>query len=88
MKIIFLEIFKEYPQTWNYMPHSRWLRAKLQILCGKLIGHEGSKTEWGYGGGDFVDNNCRWCDFVLKVPKNRHTASREFNELMRGFKND
>ena len=26
-------------------------------------------TEWGYGGGKFVDRNCRWCDQPIKVPK-------------------
>ncbi len=34
-----------------------------------MTGHEISKTEWGYGGGLFVDRNCRWCDKVIKVPK-------------------
>ncbi len=79
------EWMREYPQTWYYMPRNRWLRGKLQALCGKFIGHEGSKTEWGYGGGDFVDNNCRWCDFVVKVPKNQHDGGKEFNYLMRNF---
>lgn len=47
---------------------SYWLRPFLLWLCSKLTGHEPSKTEWGYGGGRFVDRNCRWCDKLLKVP--------------------
>jgi len=38
-------------------------------LCGFLTGHELSETEWGYGGGRFVDRNCRWCDLLIQVPK-------------------
>jgi len=67
---------KDYPQTWYYMPR-RWtkkmkrakLRLFLEFLCGILGGHELSKTEWGYGGGDTADRHCRWCDKVIVVPK-------------------
>lgn len=45
-----------------------WLRPLLQWFCGLVTGHEPSKTEWGYGGGKFVDRNCRWCDYRIKVP--------------------
>ena len=71
----------EYPQLWYCMPR-RWKRDKegnilrraiprliLEKLCGWLTGHELSKSEWGYGGGKFVDHHCRWCDKVIKVPK-------------------
>lgn len=70
-----------YPQLWYCMPRY-WvrdskgapvrrakLRPILETLCGWFTGHELSKTEWGYGGGKFVDHNCRWCDKVIKVPK-------------------
>jgi hypothetical protein len=62
---------KDYPQTWNYMPRPGkkiWLRKTLEWLCG-VTGHEISKTEWGYGGGEYADVWCRWCDKMLKVPK-------------------
>ena len=61
---------QEYPQTWFYMPIKfRGFREIIQCLCGLWGGHELSETEWGYGGGDFVERQCRWCDAVVKVPK-------------------
>jgi len=63
---------KSYVQTWYYMPKSKnfpRLRKLLQVLCGILGGHELSKTEWGYGGGDKADRWCRWCDKLIQVPK-------------------
>ena len=41
----------------------------LEFFCGLIGGHELSKTEWGYGGGDYADRHCRWCDKVIRVPK-------------------
>ena len=52
------------------------LRTKI---CGFFTGHEISKTEWGYGGGKFVDRNCRWCDFGIKVPKIEEEAPDSLN---------
>ena len=63
---------KDYVQTWYYMPKRKWFpwtRAGLQVLCGLFGGHELSKTEWGYGGGDTADRWCRWCDKLIEVPK-------------------
>jgi len=62
----------DYPQTWNYLPRAKRFpktRKLLQWLCGVFGGHELSKTEWGYGGGDYADRHCRWCDKLIKVPK-------------------
>ena len=62
---------QEYPQLWYCMPKAKrfpWTRAFLQWLCG-LTRHELSNTEWGYGGGDYADRWCRWCDKRLRVPK-------------------
>ena len=62
----------EYPQLWYCWP--RWSKRIKSIhrfktwLCGKLTGHEWSKTEWGYGGGKHVDCWCRWCDYCDSVP--------------------
>ena len=71
----------DYPQTWYYMP-PRWskrtekhhlighpLRCLLEFLCCLMGGHELSKTEWSYGGGDFADRYCRWCDKPVLAPK-------------------
>jgi hypothetical protein len=62
-----------YPQLWYCWP--RWAgRRNPRIfrvrtwLCGKLTGHELSRTEWGYGGGKFVNMNCRWCDKAFSIP--------------------
>lgn len=40
----------------------------LTGLCGILTGHEKSNTEYGYGGGKYIDRNCRWCDKVILEP--------------------
>lgn len=37
-------------------------------MCG-LTGHELSRTEWGYCGGQYADRWCRWCNKMIKVPK-------------------
>ena len=73
----------EYPQLWYCMPR-RFIEGKLtkraamlQWLCKRFTGHEISKTEWGYGGGKFVDRNCRWCDKVIKVPKREEEPPNE-----------
>jgi len=60
---------KDYPQTWYYMP-KRWrkIRTIIQWFC-ECTGHELSKTEWGYGGGDYADRWCRWCDKMIPVHK-------------------
>ncbi len=36
-------------------------------ICGLFIGHEISKTEWGYDGGEKIDCHCRWCDKVIQI---------------------
>lgn len=60
----------EYPQTWWYMPKKmRWIRRVMQWGCKWVGGHEISKTEWEYGGGDFAIRRCRWCDAPIKVPR-------------------
>ena len=65
-----------YFQTWNKVSKVRrwpivgpWLYLAIQWLCGKIAGHEASKTEWGYGGGDMADVWCRWCNHQWQVPK-------------------
>ena len=61
---------KDYSQTWYYMPKKfRNLRKIIQCICGLWDGHELSNTEWGYGGGQYADRWCRWCDKRIKVPK-------------------
>ena len=64
----------EYPQLWWIWrkigfgrPHERTIRRLvLENTCKSLTGHEPSETEWGYGGGDYVD---RWCNKLMKVHK-------------------
>lgn len=62
----------KYFQTWAWNSKLRrkckWCAALWQWLCG-LKGHEISKTEWGYGGGDTADVWCRWCNKLMKIPK-------------------
>jgi hypothetical protein len=40
----------------------------LTALCGMLTGHDISRTEAGYGGGEYIDRHCRWCDKLFKEP--------------------
>jgi hypothetical protein len=40
----------------------------IQYLCGVFVGHEPSKTDWGYGGGKNCDVWCRWCDKMFQIP--------------------
>lgn len=66
---------EKYFQTWMYISKLRRVKfvgkilvAIIQFFCG-LKGHELSKTEWGYGGGEYADRWCRWCNKLIKVPK-------------------
>jgi len=56
-------VLADYPQTW---PLCTLLPKRVQPwtkrLCAMVTGHELSKTEIGYGGGDRVDGWCRWCN--------------------------
>lgn len=65
-----------YLQTWDKVSKiRRWpvigpfLQRSIQCLCRALTGHEASKTEWGYGGGETCDVWCRWCNHPFTVPK-------------------
>lgn len=65
------------------MPKNKWLKKSIQWLCGFLGGHELSNTEWGYGGGEFADRWCRWCNKVIKVPKESiYFVNRDAKDLM------
>jgi hypothetical protein len=61
----------DYFQTWQYVARigkrNKWRAKIIQFLCGLLTGHELSKTEWGYGGGNKVDRWCRWCNKLIAV---------------------
>jgi len=80
---------QKYPQLWYvWSSVPRWkkdgsmtLRCRLlEGLCKLLTGHEISKTEWGYGGGYFVDRHCRWCDHLIKVPKDEEYIPQGLEE--------
>jgi hypothetical protein len=64
----------KYFQTWMYVSRinriagGKYVVKTIQFICG-LRGHELSKTEWGYGGGEFADCWCRWCNKFIQVPK-------------------
>jgi hypothetical protein len=61
---------KPYRQTWHLVARrSKPTRKILQFLCGLIIRHELSETEWGYGGGESADRWCRWCNKMFSVPK-------------------
>jgi hypothetical protein len=81
---------KGYFQTWSYVAKirripliGRLLSKILQSVCG-VFGHELSKTEWGYGGGDTCDRWCRWCNKLIIVPKTSiQFAFKEHAHLMK-----
>jgi hypothetical protein len=63
----------DYPQTWSSVCDLRKIPEigediyrMVQKICGEH-GHEWSKTEWGYGGGNGVDVWCRWCNFQTTI---------------------
>jgi len=58
-----------YFQTWHYIARIRpcFIKCFIQFLCG-LRGHELSKTEYGYGGGMYIDRWCRWCNKLIQIP--------------------
>ncbi len=64
-----IEDRQEYPQLWYYMPFNLHIAKMLQFLCKITGGHELSKIEWGYGGLEYADRWCRWCNKVIQVPK-------------------
>lgn len=78
-----------YFQTWNKVTKIRKLPVvgeglyrSVQLICGVTLGHEISKTEWGYGGGNNVDVWCRWCNKMLSIPKDEaHFRFRRFRHL-------
>ena len=72
---------KGYFQTWTLVSSIRsikfigeYLSKFIQYLCGIICGHEHSKTEWGYGGGDYADSWCRWCNKMIQIPKEEYHA--------------
>lgn len=84
---------KGYFQTWPYVAKIRripmvgqLLSKTLQFICG-LRGHELSKTEWGYGGGEYADRWCRWCNKLIVVRKTEiQFAFKEHAHLMKEIK--
>jgi len=74
----------KYPQLWWIWPGSRKYpktRQNIKKACGVLTGHEISKTEWGYGGGGFVDRHCRWCDKLIRVPKQEEVTPGQLKNI-------
>lgn len=61
-----------YFQTWGWnsklMRKCKRCALFWQWVCG-LFGHEISRTEWGYDGGDTADVWCRWCNKFMQVSK-------------------
>ena len=65
---------KDYVQGWycigiRHGEKYKYSRPIAEFICKLLTGHEISKTEWGWSGGEFIDCHCRWCDKVIKIPK-------------------
>ena len=70
LRKIFKEIGSDYPQTWYFVSGRKpYISKTIQWLCNLITKHELSETEWGYGGGDYADCWCRWCNKRIKVLK-------------------
>ena len=54
----------------------------MEWLCGFLTGHELSETEWGYGGGNYVDRHCRWCDRHFQIPKREELIPEDLGDII------
>lgn len=80
----------DYIQTWAIAARinrkHKWRGLIIKFLCWLLTGHELSKTEWGYGGGDKVDRWCRWCNKHFIVDANafwfENDTFKEFSGLI------
>lgn len=75
---------KPYLQTWHWFSRLkypgtgvlgkrksapfRFIAIGAEKLCGKILGHEWSKTERGYHGTGTIDVWCRWCNFHADIP--------------------
>ena len=77
-----VKIKGEYYNNGNQKIRKSKLVLFLQWLCGILTGHEISKTEFGYGGGGYIDRNCRWCDKVIKIPIKENIISKQMEDIM------
>lgn len=69
-----------YIQTWFYVCRlmKGWPKTYrfVQWLCLKTTGHEGSLTEYGYGGGKMMDRWCRWCNYRFQVPTSEEPSKQ------------
>lgn len=69
---------REYPQLWYCMPYWAPACSLIEWLCGILVGHELSNTEWEFDGGGFIDRYCRWCNKMIRVPKDEEPTRRDW----------
>ena len=76
MRVFGLMYENGYFQSWAFIVRlermpviGKYVGNVAKWLCGKLTRHQPSKTEWGYGGGDFGDVWCRWCNQAGQIPR-------------------
>lgn len=72
---------ERYIQTWQHVCKlPKMIRKPIQWLCG-LRGHEWSKTESGYAGGNKADVWCRWCNRHAQIPADESPFADEWRGL-------
>lgn len=71
---------KAYPQTW----HLNGWRKPSKAFCERVVGHEISRTESGYAGGEWVTKYCRWCNQSLKIPARESYFAEQWGGLFQG----
>lgn len=77
-----VELKDEFYENGNRKLRRAKPRIVLEHICGFLTGHELSATETGYGGGQYIDKNCRWCDKAIQVPLSECDVSPQLGDLM------
>ena len=81
-------IAKWYPQTWHYVIYlPMWVQKVIRDICYKTVGHEWSKTESGYCGGEMLDVWCRWCNQKSNVPISEMPSKEYLRDLFEDEQN-
>lgn len=54
-----------------------------QWLCGLITKHE--HGDWDYGGGDFVNINCKWCNYRYQISQVTADEHLDFSDKLKTY---
>lgn len=60
------------------------VRKQAKWLCGHITNHVSNPTEHGYGGGQFCDHWCIYCDGQFQIPLVECPSSQWMVDLKNG----